>query len=74
MHHEAAKKTLAEFLWVLPLQKQLFFSTPGSSPSFAKIAEYAEMTICFTEATRLLENYYENCGICGSLISFTPPL
>ena len=31
----------------------VFFSTPGSSLSFTKIVAPAEMTICFTEATRL---------------------
>ena len=40
-----------EFLWVL-----LFFSTPGSSHRFEKIAVHAEITICFNEATRLLES------------------
>ena len=40
-----------EFLWVL-----LFFSTPGSSHHFEKIAVHAEMTICFNEETRLLES------------------
>ena len=47
------KNFWGEILCVLPLQKPFFFSTPGSSSSFTKIADYEEMTICFTEATRL---------------------
>ena len=52
MYSRGRKNFFGEILGVLPLQKQLFFSTLR----FAKIAEYAEMTICFTEATRLLES------------------
>ena len=56
------KNFLGEILWVLPLQKQLFFSTPGSSSSFAKIAVHAEMTICFNEATRLFALCSSTCS------------
>ena len=36
------KNFLGEILWVLPLQKPLFFSTPGSSPLHTAIFEISE--------------------------------
>ena len=68
------KKNLAVFLWVLPPQKQFFFSTPGSSRSFAKIAEYAGQcrkyckTLCISN--EMINNYVleilqdDNFGWC----------
>ena len=68
------KNFWGEILCVLPLQKQFFSPPLGPVWVLQKLRLMRKWLICFTEATQLLEKFYENCGSCGSLISFTPPL
>jgi len=62
MYHEAAKKSWQYFRGLYPLKK-IFFQPQGPVWVLQKLRIMRGPQLKF----------YKNCGLCGSLISFTPP-
>ena len=74
MYHEAAKKSWQYFRGFYPLKK-LFFPTPGSSLSFTKIADYAEMTDLLYRSNAAIRKLLRKLRIMREPhIIYTPPI